>query len=37
MDPHIFAYPDPGSQHLVDPTDPDPKHCFKVMLKGVST
>ena len=28
MDPHIFAEPDPdpGSQNLVDPTDPDPKH-----------
>ena len=36
MDPHIFADsdPDPGSQNLVDPTDPnpdlDPKHCFCV-------
>ena len=31
MDPHIFAEPDPdpGSQNLVDPTDPDPKHCNK--------
>ena len=34
MDPHIFADPDPdpGSQNLADPTDPDtdpdPKHCF---------
>ena len=31
MDPHIFANPDPdpGSQNLADPTDPDPdsKHC----------
>ena len=26
MDPHIFADPDPGSQNLADPTDPDPKH-----------
>ena len=25
-DPHIFADPDPGSQNLADPTDPDPKH-----------
>ena len=31
MDPHSFADPDPGSQNLADPTDPDPdpKHCFK--------
>ena len=28
MDPHIFADPDPGSQNLADPTDPDPKHWF---------
>ena len=28
--PHIFADPDPGSQHITDPTDPDPKHCAKV-------
>ena len=30
MDPHIFADPDPGSQNLADPTDPDPdpKHCI---------
>ena len=26
---HIFADPDPGSQNLVDLTDPDPKHCLK--------
>ena len=26
VDSHIFADPDPGSQNLVDPTDPDPKH-----------
>jgi len=26
VDPHIFADPDPGSQTLADPTDPDPKH-----------
>ena len=25
MDTHIFADPDPGSQNLEDPTDPDPK------------
>ena len=24
----IFADPDPGSQNLADPTDPDPKHWF---------
>jgi len=24
-DLHIFADPDPGSQNLVDPTDPDPE------------
>ena len=24
MDTHIFADPDPGSQNLADPTDPDP-------------
>ena len=31
MDPHIFADPDPGSQNLADPTDPDldPNHCLK--------
>ena len=29
VDPHIFADPDPGSQNLADPTDPDPKHWFK--------
>ena len=29
VDSHIFADPDPGSQNLADPTDPDPKHCFK--------
>jgi len=28
VDPHIFADPDPGSQNLADPTDPDPKHWF---------
>ena len=26
VDPHIFADPDPGSQNLADPMDPDPKH-----------
>ena len=28
VDPHIFANPnpDPGSQNVADPTDPDPKH-----------
>ena len=30
LDPHIFADPDPDpeSQNLEDPTDPDPKHCW---------
>ena len=35
MDPHIFADPDPdpGSQNLADPTDPDrdTKHCLAVV------
>ena len=30
VDPHIFADPDPGSQNLADPTDPDPNHCLKL-------
>ncbi len=25
VDPHNFADPNPGSQNLADPTDPDPK------------
>ena len=29
MEPHIFADPDPGSQNLADPTDPDSKHCLQ--------
>ena len=33
VDLHVFAVPDPnpGSQNIADPTDPDsdPKHCFK--------
>ena len=37
MDPLIFADPDPGSQNLADPTDPDPepdpKHWIKYSLK----
>ena len=35
VDPHIFADPDPGSQNLADPTDPDPKHwrSSKVLFK----
>ena len=28
VDPPIFAGPNPESQNLADPTDPDPKHCF---------
>jgi len=27
-----FADPDPESQNLADPTDPDPKHCFNYLL-----
>ena len=34
MDPHNFAEPDPGSQKLVDPTDPDPKHRQKLSWGG---
>jgi len=32
-DPHIFEDPDPepGSQNLADPTDPDTKDCLNVM------
>jgi len=36
VDPHIFADPDPGSQNLADPTDPDPEHWyyhFKIVLQ----
>ena len=29
MDPHIFADPDPGSQNVSDPMDPDPKQWVK--------
>ena len=29
VDPHIFSDPDPGSENLADPTDPDPKHYIK--------
>ena len=28
VDPHIFVDPEPGSQNLADPTDPDPKHWY---------
>ena len=31
VDPHIFADPDPGSQNLADPTDPDSKHCSELL------
>ena len=27
VDSNIVAAPDPGSQNLADPTDPDPTHC----------
>ena len=30
MDLEIFADPDPGSQNVADPSDPDPKQCNKV-------
>ena len=33
VDPHIFADPDPGSQNLADQTDPDPKHCPKLIFQ----
>ena len=26
VDTRIFAYPDPGSKNVADPTDPDPEH-----------
>ena len=29
MDAHTVAEPDPLSQNLADPTDPDPTHCNK--------
>jgi len=32
VDPHNLADPDLGSQTLADPTDPDPKHCFRSFL-----
>ena len=32
LDPHIFSDPDPGSQNLADPTDPDPKHWLQIHL-----
>jgi len=33
LDPHNFADPDPGSQNLADPADPnsDPKHYIIVI------
>ena len=34
MNPHIFADPDPGSQNLADPTDPDPDP--KALLKIIA-
>ena len=35
VDPHIFADPDPGSQNLADPTnpDPDPTHWSQINSK----
>jgi len=34
MDLHIFAKldPDPGSQNIADPMDPDLKHCIHILL-----
>ena len=34
MDLHIFADldPDPGSQNIADPMDPDLKHCIHILL-----
>ena len=37
LDPHIFADPDPGSQNLADPKDPDPKHWRLGYLKSLGT
>ena len=36
VDPNIFADPDPGSQNLANPTDPDPdpKHWFKDIVEN---
>ena len=39
VDPHIFADPDPGSQNLADPMNPDPDlmHCIvHINLVGVT-
>ena len=29
VDPESFVDPDPESQNLADPMDPDPKHCIE--------
>ena len=36
LDPHIFADPDPGSQNVADPTEPDPKHCKNIMSRIIT-
>ena len=38
MDPDIFADPDPdpGSQNVADPTDPDPKHCLVLQVYSLN-
>ena len=35
VDPHILADPDPGSQNLADPTDPDPKHWNRAVIFNI--
>ena len=37
VDSHIFPDPDPGSQNLADPTDPDPKHWFEASFSFIHT
>ena len=32
VDPHIFVDPDPGSQNLADPPNPDLNHFYKALL-----
>ena len=36
MDPHIFTDPDPESQNLADPTDPDPDPKHWTIYRNVS-
>jgi len=35
VDLHIFTDPDPGSQNLADPTDPDPKQGFRMNIRVI--